>query len=53
MTGCQPALLRETFAIPDRYADMMLIAIGRGVQRGHRTLRRPAKELVYWNTMPA
>lgn len=52
MTGYQPALLREAFTIPDRYADIMLIAVGKGTQRGHRTLRRPVKELVYWNTIP-
>lgn len=52
MTGYQPALLREAFTIPDRYADIMLIAVGKGTQHSHRTLRRPVQELVYWNTIP-
>ncbi|MDO4641247.1 MAG: nitroreductase family protein [Neisseria sp.] len=52
MSGYQPTLLREAFAIPHRYIDLMMIAIGKGIQPGHRTLRRPTTQLIGWNALP-
>ena len=52
MGGYQPAALRELLAIPSRYLDVMLFAIGKGSKEGHRTLRRPAESLVGWNALP-
>ena len=52
MTGYQPTLLREAFSIPDRYVDIMMIAIGKGTQPGHRTLRRSIEEMVLENQIP-
>ena len=52
MGGYQPVALRELLAIPSRYLDVMLFAIGKGSKEGHRTLRRPAERLVGWNALP-
>lgn len=52
MGGYQPAALRELLAIPSRYLDVMLFAIGKGSKEGHRTLRRPAEVLLGWNALP-
>lgn len=52
MGGYQPAALRELLAIPSRYLDVMLFAIGKGSKEGHRTLRRPAEALLSWNALP-
>lgn len=53
MTGYQPALLRQLFNLPHRYLDIMMIAIGKGLQPGHQTLRHPTKELLTWNAPPS
>lgn len=52
MGGYQPAALRELLAIPPRYLDIMLIAIGKGSKPGNRTLRRPAEALTGWDVLP-
>lgn len=52
MTGYQSGLLRQTLQIPERYLDIMMIAIGKGTQAGHRTLRLPAGSLAFWNRVP-
>lgn len=52
MTGYQPERLREILHIPERYLDIMMIAIGKGTQPGHRTLRLPAEALTFWNSVP-
>lgn len=52
MTGYDPVQLRKTFAIPDRYEDVMLMALGKATKEGHRTLRRPVEEILLWNEMP-
>ena len=52
MTGYQPEALRRAFAIPERYEDVMLLAIGKATRPGHRTLRRPVGEVLTWHEMP-
>lgn len=52
MTGYQPERLRKTLNISERYLDIMMIAIGKGTQAGHRTLRLPADTLTFWNSVP-
>lgn len=52
MGGYQPAALRELLAIPPRYLDIMLIAIGKDSKPGNRTLRRPAEALTGWDVLP-
>ncbi|WP_373741975.1 nitroreductase family protein [Neisseria sp.] len=49
MTGYVPAQLRQILDIPARYTDVMMIAIGKAAQPGHRTLRRPVSEILTWN----
>lgn len=52
MTGYVPAQLRQILDIPARYTDVMMLAIGKAAQPGHRTLRRPVSEILTWNKVP-
>jgi NAD(P)H nitroreductase ydgI len=52
MTGYEPDRMREVLNIPPQYLDIMLIAIGKGLQEGHRTLRQTAEQTITWNTLP-
>lgn len=52
MTGYVPEQLRQLLAVPERYIDVMLLAVGKGTQPGHRTLRRPVGEILTWNKLP-
>lgn len=52
MTGYFPDRLRCEFAIPGRYEDVMMLAIGKATRAGHETLRRDAAEVLLWNEMP-
>lgn len=52
MTGYQPDELRQVLAIPPRYEDILLLAVGKGVKPGHRTTRRPVSEILTWNQAP-
>lgn len=52
MTGYDPEQLRQLFDIPARYTDVMMLAIGKATQSGHRTLRRPVSEILTWNSVP-
>lgn len=49
MTGYDPIALRDAFCIDDRYMDMMMIAIGKGIADGHRTLRHHIDDIVRFN----
>ena len=52
MTGYRRDGLRRVLNLPEHYLDVMLIAIGKGVQRGHRTLRQDAAAVLAWNALP-
>ena len=52
MMGYEPARLREILNIPPRYLDIMLIAVSKDEQEGHRTLRRNAERVSAWNALP-
>ncbi|MDO4904437.1 MAG: hypothetical protein Q4A16_02620 [Lautropia sp.] len=46
----QPALLREVFAISQRYVDIMMIAFGKGTQLGYWIPWQPVRERAFRNT---
>ena len=52
MTGYRREGLRHVLNLPARYHDVMLIAIGTGLQRGHRTLRQSAATVSAWDALP-
>lgn len=49
MAGYDAGKLREMFAIPERYATVMLIAVGKAAQPGHPTFRLPVEDVTFWN----
>ncbi|MFC9774238.1 nitroreductase family protein [Paenibacillus chitinolyticus] len=42
----------EAFNISERYAPVMLIAIGKAAKPGHPTLRLPIEDVTFYNEMP-
>lgn len=42
----------EAFDIPERYAPVMLIAIGKAAKPGHPTVRLPIEDVAFFNEMP-
>ncbi|MGG3643417.1 nitroreductase family protein [Bacillus gobiensis] len=52
MAGYSEPEFRKAFGISDRYATVMLIAIGKAAQPAHPTVRLPLDEVTFWNTMP-
>ncbi|ASP17230.1 nitroreductase family protein [Neisseria sp. oral taxon 020 str. F0370] len=52
MTGYKRDGLRRVLNLPERYLDMILIALGKGAERGHRTLRQNAAAVSAWNALP-
>ena len=46
MSGYDRQALRQHFKLDDRYLDMMMIALGKGVAQGHRTLRHDIHDVV-------
>ena len=52
MTGYRREGLRRVLNLPARYHDVMLIAIGKGLHRGHRTLRQSAAAVSAWDVLP-
>ena len=49
MSGYDSNQLRAALDIPDRYLDVMLIAMGKGVKQGHKTVRHDVSEIVFNN----
>ena len=49
MAGYDAGKFREMFAIPERYATVMLIAVGKAAQPGHPTFRLPTEDVTFWN----
>jgi nitroreductase len=49
MAGYNAQQLREMFNIPDRYVDVMLIAVGKAAEPAHTTIRLPIEDVTFWN----
>ena len=52
MIGYDSKELRSTFSIPERYEDVLLIAIGKKVKEPHQSYRYEVNEFTTWNEMP-
>lgn len=52
MGGYDQAKFVEAFDIPERYAPIMLIAIGKAAKPGHPTVRLPIEDVAFFNEMP-
>ncbi|MCI3919611.1 nitroreductase family protein [Paenibacillus sp. TRM 82003] len=52
MGGYDEAKFVEAFGIPQRYAPVMLIALGKAAKPGHPTTRLPIDELTFFNQFP-
>ncbi|MEK4064660.1 MULTISPECIES: nitroreductase family protein [Paenibacillus] len=51
MSGYDSRQLKETLNISERYLDVMLIAIGKGIKAGHRTVRHEVSKVIYRNIL--
>ncbi|MDQ0724245.1 nitroreductase family protein [Paenibacillus amylolyticus] len=51
MSGYDSAQLKASLNISDRYLDVMLIAVGKGIKNGHQTVRHPVHKIMYRNTI--
>ncbi|MEC1304101.1 nitroreductase family protein [Lysinibacillus capsici] len=49
MSGYDSKKLKEILNISDRYLDVMLIAIGKGIKAGHKTVRHNVNKVIYKN----
>ena len=49
MSGYDSKKLKEILNISDRYLDVMLIAIGKGIKAGHKTVRHNVNKIIYKN----
>lgn len=49
MSGYDSKKLKEILNISDRYLDVMLIAIGKGIKAGHNTVRHNVNKVIYKN----
>lgn len=52
MGGYDHVKFVEAFDIPERYAPIMLIAIGKAAKPGHPTVRLPIEDVAFFNEMP-
>lgn len=52
MGGYDQEKFVEAFDIPERYAPVMLIAIGKAAKPGHPTVRLPIEDVAFFNEMP-
>ncbi|GJM70538.1 NAD(P)H nitroreductase [Paenibacillus macerans] len=52
MGGYDQAKFVEAFDIPEKYAPVMLIAIGKAAKPGHPTVRLPIEDVAFFNEMP-
>ncbi|SEG59173.1 nitroreductase family protein [Paenibacillus sp. UNC499MF] len=52
MAGYDEAKFMEAFHISERYAPVMLIAIGKATKSGHPTVRLPIEDVTFYNEMP-
>ncbi|MEK3735358.1 MULTISPECIES: nitroreductase family protein [Paenibacillus] len=51
MSGFDSGKLKEVLNISDRYLDVMLIAIGKGIKDGHPTVRHPVERIMHRNAI--
>ncbi|MGG1875989.1 nitroreductase family protein [Paenibacillus cisolokensis] len=51
MSGYDSGKLKEVLNISDRYLDVMLIAIGKGIKDGHPTVRHPVERIMHRNAI--
>lgn len=51
MGGYNTEQFKQAFSIPDRYVSVMLIAIGKAAQPGHKTTRLPVDQITSWNKL--
>ncbi|AIQ18003.1 NAD(P)H nitroreductase [Paenibacillus sp. FSL H7-0357] len=51
MSGYDSRQLKATLNISERYLDVMLIAIGKGIKAGHRTVRHEVSKVIYRNIL--
>ncbi|MBB5178805.1 nitroreductase [Planomicrobium koreense] len=51
MSGYESDRLKKVLEIPDRFLDIMLIAVGKGIKSGHQTVRHEVNEIIYLNTI--
>ncbi|MEM1504146.1 nitroreductase family protein [Domibacillus sp. 8LH] len=49
MSGYDSKQLKSVLNISERYLDIMLIAIGKGVKDGHKTVRHDVEKVIYRN----
>ena len=49
MSGYDSKKLKEILNISDRYLDVMLIAIGKGIKAGYKTVRHNVNKVIYKN----
>ncbi|OIB01903.1 NAD(P)H nitroreductase [Paenibacillus sp. LC231] len=49
MSGYDSEQLKSALQISDRYEDVMLIAIGKGIKQGHKTVRHDVDKIIYTN----
>ncbi|MCK0469829.1 nitroreductase family protein [Alkalihalobacillus sp. APA_J-10(15)] len=51
MSGYDSKKLKEALNISERYLDVMLIAIGKGTEEGHSTVRHKVEKVMFKNKM--
>ncbi len=51
MSGYDVEQFRRAFDIPDRYVNVMLIALGKAAKPGYPTVRLSVDEVTFWNTI--
>lgn len=49
MSGYDSEQLKSALDISERYLDVMLIAIGKGIKSGHKTVRHDVNKVIYKN----
>jgi nitroreductase len=49
MSGYDSEQLKSSLKISDRYLDVMLIAMGKGIKEGHKTVRHDVNKVIYKN----
>lgn len=51
MSGYDSEQVKAILNIPDRYLDVMLIALGKGIKDGHRTVRHEVHKVIFNDTI--
>ncbi|MGE8021276.1 hypothetical protein ACQKOM_20610 [Peribacillus frigoritolerans] len=49
MSGYDSEQLKSALNISDRYLDVILIAMGKGMKEGHKTVRHDVSKVIYKN----